>query len=317
MSGEFLYTDSSSNAHFDDSDNCPECGGDSIITDDVHGELLCQDCGYILQNRMIDTGAEWSAFTHKESQAKSRVGSPMTETLHDRGLTTNIHWKDADAHGQPLSPRKKETMKRLRTWQQRVRISKAGERNLRLALSEVNRMSSALALPEQVTEMASVIYRKALKDDLVQGRSIEGVACGCLYIACRKQNIPRSLDEFDQVARVDRNEIARTYRCLVAEQNLEMEPVDPRQFVPRFCSELETSRAVQRKAVDILEDAAEAGLTSGKSPTGLAGAAIYIAAILCEERLTQSEIASVAQVTEVTIRKRYQEMLEVVDEIEA
>ncbi len=317
MSGEFVYTDSGSNAQFDDTDSCPECDCESIITDDVHGELLCQECGYILQNRMIDTGAEWSAFNHRESQAKSRVGSPMTETLHDRGLTTNIHWKDADAHGKPLSPRKKETMKRLRTWQQRVRISKAGERNLRLALSEVNRMSSALALPEQVTEMASVIYRKALKDDLVQGRSIEGVACGCLYIACRKQNIPRSLDEFEKVARVDRNEIARTYRCLVAEQNLEMEPVDPRQFVPRFCSELDTSRAVQRKAVEILEDAAEAGLTSGKSPTGLAGAAIYIAAILCEQRCTQSEIASVAKVTEVTIRKRYQEQLEVVDDIEA
>lgn len=317
MSGEFVYHSTTTDSGYDSTDNCPECGGSSIISDEIHGELVCNECGCILQNNLIDTGAEWSAFTHSENQTKSRVGSPMTETLHDRGLTTSIHWKDTDAHGKPLSPRKKETMKRLRTWQKRVRISQAGERNLRLALSEINRMSSALGLPEQTTEMASVIYRRALDDDLVQGRSIEGVASGCLYISCRKQSIPRSLDEFEQVARVDRTEIARTYRCLVAEQNLEMEPVDPRQFVPRFCSELDADSDVQRKALEILADAASEGLTSGKSPTGLAGAAIYIAGILCEKRRTQSEIASVAQVTEVTIRKRYQEQLAVVDDLEA
>lgn len=316
MSGEFVYHDSASHSGFELDDNCPECGGDSIVSDDVHGELVCNDCGCILRNGMIDTGAEWSAFTHSENQEKSRVGSPMTEMLHDRGLTTKIHWKDTDAQGQPLSPRKKETMKRLRTWQKRVRISKAGERNLQLALSELNRMSSALGIPEQTSEMASVIYRDALDDNLVQGRSIEGVACGCLYIACRKQGIPRSLDEFESVARVDRNEIARTYRCLVSELDIDMAPIKPEQFVPRFCSQLETNRAVRRKAAEILERAAKEGICSGKSPTGLAGAAIYIAGILCDDRQTQSDIASVAQVTEVTIRNRYQEQLAVVDGLE-
>lgn len=316
MSGEFVFTDTETTTRREEANTCPECDSDSVVSDDVHGEIVCQDCGCVLRNRMIDTGAEWSAFTHEENQKKSRVGSPMTQMLHDKGLTTKIHWKDADAQGKPLPPRKKETMKRLRTWQKRVRISQTGERNLQLALSEINRMSSALGIPEQASERASVIYREALDDNLVQGRSIEGVACGCLYISCRKQGIPRSLDEFEAIARVDRNEIARTYRCIMAEQDLEMEPIHPKQFVPRFCSELDTDREVQRRAIQILEDGSEEGLHSGKSPTGLAGAAIYIAAMLCGHQLTQSEIAEVSQVTEVTIRNRYQEQLAVVDEIE-
>lgn len=316
MSGEFVYHDSTTTPELDETDSCPECDSDTIVSDDVRGELVCQDCGCILRNKLIDTGAEWSAFSHSENQEKSRVGSPMTQMLHDRGLTTKIHWKDTDAHGKPLSPRKKKTMKRLRTWQKRVRISKAGERNLQLALSEINRMSSALGVPEQVSEMASVIYRGALDDNLVQGRSIEGVACGCLYIACRKQRIPRSLDEFESVARVDRNEIARTYRCIVAEEDLEMEPIDPKQFVPRFCSELDAGSEIQRQANEVLAKTAQEGLHSGKSPTGIAGAAIYIAGIHCDDRLTQSEIAEVAKVTEVTIRNRYQEQLAVVDSVD-
>ncbi len=316
MSGEFVYHDSTDNRGVRNADSCPECDSSAIRTDDVRGELVCEDCGVVLGNRMVDTGAEWSAFTHSENQKKSRVGSPMTELLHDRGLTTKIHWKDADAQGRPLSARKKETMKRLRTWQKRVRISKTGERNLQLALSEINRMSSALGLPEPVSEMASVIYRAALDDNLVQGRSIEAVASSSLYIACRKEGIPRSLDEFEAVARIERNEIARTYRRLVVEQELEMEPIDPRQFVPRFCSELDIEPEVQRRALEILEDAEAEGMHSGKSPTGLAGAAIYLAALLCDVKRTQSEIAEVAQVTEVTIRNRYQEQVQVVDEID-
>lgn len=316
MSGEMISTETKAETQREVTDDCPECGSDAIRTDSVRGEIVCQDCGCVLRNKLVDTGAEWSAFTHEENQQKSRVGSPMTQMLHDRGLTTKIHWKDTDAHGQPLSPRKKETMKRLRTWQKRVRISKSGERNLQMALSEINRMSSALGIPEQVSEQASMLYRAALDDNLVQGRSIEGVACGCLYITCRKQGIPRSFDEFEAIARVDRTEIARTYRCIMAEEELEMEPIDPKQFVPRFCSELDASPEIQRRAIKILGESSDAGLHSGKSPTGLAGAAIYIAGMLCEDRLTQSEIADVAQVTEVTIRNRYQEQLAVVDEVD-
>jgi len=306
--------DERTDARAESTDSCPECGDGSVILDDVRGELVCQGCGFVLRNRLIDPGAEWSAFTHEESQEKSRVGSPMTEMLHDKGLTTEIHWKNADAQGRPLSARKQETIKRLRTWQDRLRISQTGERNLQLALSEINRMTSALELPQQVGEMASVIYRQALENNLVQGRSIEGVASSSLYIACRKRGLPRSLDEFETVARVERSEIARSYRSLVVQQDLEMKPIDPKQFVPRFCSELELGQRVKREATEILERSGDAGLHSGKSPTGLAGAAIYLAARRCDEELTQSRIADVAQVTEVTIRNRYQEQLALIEQ---
>jgi len=51
-------------------------------------------------------------------------------------------------------------------------------------------------------------------------------------------------------------------------------------------------------------------LTSGRGPTGIAAAATYIASVLAGERRTQREIAEVANVTEVTIRNRYKELLD-------
>jgi transcription initiation factor TFIIB len=289
---------------------CAECNSENLITSDDQGELVCQDCGLIVEKTNIDRGPEWRAFNHSERQSKSRVGAPTTQTMHDKGLTTQIDWKDKDAYGRSISPEKRSQMHRLRKWQERIRTKDAGERNLQFALSEIDRMASALGVPRSVREVASVIYRRALSEDLIRGRSIEGVATGCLYAACRKEGIPRSLEEISEVSRVERKEIGRTYRYISQSLGLEMAPVDPQQYVPRFCSELDLSEEVQAKTKEIITVTTEMGLLSGKSPTGYAAAAIYAASLLCNEKKTQREVADVAQVTEVTIRNRYQEQIE-------
>ncbi|MCJ7714059.1 transcription initiation factor IIB, partial [Candidatus Bathyarchaeota archaeon] len=60
----------------------------------------------------------------------------------------------------------------------------------------------------------------------------------------------------------------------------------------------------------ILASAKQLKLTSGRGPTGIAAAASYVASVLTGERKTQREIAEIAQVTEVTIRNRYKELVE-------
>jgi transcription initiation factor TFIIB len=277
------------------------------------GELIHEETGLIIEEDQIDRGPEWRAFNYSERQSKSRVGAPTTKTMHDKGLTTTIDWKDKDAYGRSLSSEKRSQMHRLRKWQERIRTKDAGERNLQFALSEIDRMASALGVPRSVREVASVIYRRALNADLIRGRSIEGVATSALYAACRQEGLPRSLEEISEVSRVERKEIGRTYRYVSQELGLELKPVDPTKYVPRFASELDLSKNVQSKASEIIETSAEKGLLSGKSPTGFAAAAIYAASLLCNEKKTQREVAEVAQVTEVTIRNRYQEQIEAMD----
>ncbi len=67
---------------------------------------------------------------------------------------------------------------------------------------------------------------------------------------------------------------------------------------------------MQEKAIQILEEAIKKGLISGRGPTGVAAAAVYIAGVMMGERRTQKEVADVAGVTEVTIRNRYRELKE-------
>ncbi|SNZ02830.1 transcription initiation factor TFIIB [Natronoarchaeum philippinense] len=291
---------------------CPECGG-TLVSDEERGETVCSECGLVVEEDEIDRGPEWRAFDAAEKDEKSRVGAPTTKMMHDEGLSTNIGWQNKDAYGQSLSSSQREKMSRLRTWNERFRTRDSKERNLKQALGEIDRMASALGLPDTVRETASVIYRRALDEDLLPGRSIEGVATASLYAAARQAGTPRSLDEITAVSRVERDEIARTYRYIGRELGLEIQPADPEQYVPRFASELEISDEAERRARMLLESAKEEGIHSGKSPVGMAAAAVYAAALLTNEQVTQSEVGEVANVSEVTIRNRYHELLDADD----
>ncbi|QWC20335.1 transcription initiation factor IIB [Halorubrum sp. 2020YC2] len=293
---------------------CPECGG-QLATDTEHGETVCVDCGLVVEEDEIDRGPEWRAFDSKEKDNKSRVGAPTTNMMHDKGLSTNIGWQDKDAYGKSLSSRQREKMQRLRTWNERFRTRDSKERNLKQALGEIDRMASALGLPDNVRETASVIYRRALDEDLLPGRSIEGVSTSSLYAAARQAGTPRSLDEIAAVSRVEKDEIARTYRYVVRELKLEIQPADPESYVPRFASDLGLSDEAERRARSLLDTAKEQGIHSGKSPVGLAAAAVYAASLLVNEKVTQSEVSEVANISEVTIRNRYHELLEAEDSV--
>ena len=184
------------------------------------------------------------------------------------------------------------------------------ERNLKLALAELKRVSSYLKLPKSVEEEAAMIYTQAVQRGLVRGRSMESVVSGALYAACRRHEVPRTLDELSEASSIDKKEIGRTYRFITRELGITILPSNPADYIARFASSLKLNPETQSKAVEILEKAQNAELTSGRGPTGIAAAALYVAALMHGEKRTQREVADVAGVTEVTIRNRYKELLD-------
>ncbi|MHA1835789.1 MAG: transcription initiation factor IIB [Candidatus Odinarchaeia archaeon] len=289
---------------------CPECGCAQLVRDYQRAEVICVNCGLVIRSKIIDSGPEWRAFDSEQREKRVRAGSPMTYTVHDKGLSTTIDWRNIDSFGNKIKSNKRAQMYRLRKWQRRIRISDATERNLAFALSELDRMASHLGLSKNVRESAAMLYRQAVHHRLIRGRSIEGVTAAALYAACRKCKVPRTLDEIAEISQVDKKDIGRGYRFIARELSIKVPPTNPIDYVPRFISELKLNGNVQSRAVEILKKAISIGLTSGRGPTGVAAAAIYIASVLEKERRTQRNIAEVAGVTEVTVRNRYKELIE-------
>ena len=289
---------------------CPECGSEKVIRDYEAGEIVCMDCGFVVATKLTDRGPEWRAFDDEQRAKRTRVGAPMTYTIHDKGLSTMIDWHDRDIYGKRLSPGQKAQVYRLRKWQRRIRVSDATERNIAFALSEISKISNGLSLPKNIVETASVIYRKAVKERLIRGRSIQGVTAASIYVACRKCELPRTLEEIAQASNLNKKEVGRSYRFLIKELDYFIPPLRPSQCITKFSNQLTMPGMVEEIAHKILATAKDLKLTSGRGPTGIAAAASYIASVLTGERKTQREIAEIAQVTEVTIRNRYKELVE-------
>lgn len=191
-----------------------------------------------------------------------------------------------------------------------MRVSNASERNLAFALSELDRQSSRLGIPRSIREDASLIYRQAAKNKLIRGRSIEGMVAASLYTACRRNNVPRSLDEVEVASKVSKKHIGKNYRFLSKKLGIKLKPTSPSDYVPRFASQLSLSGEVESKAIGIIQKAKDKGLINGKGPIGIAATALYLASILLGQRKSQKDIAEIAGVTEVTIRNRYKELAE-------
>ena len=285
---------------------CPECGGINLFWNKEKGEVICRDCGLVVEDKMVDFGQEWREIDSDTAMRKRRVGAPMSYTQFDRGLGTEIGFEHDLGK---FNSKDRNKFMRLRRWQ--YRISTAIERNLKMALAELKRVSSFLKLPKSVEEEASRIYTMAVQRGLVRGRSMESVVSGALYAACRRNEVPRTLDEMSEASGIDKKEVGRTYRFITRELNVKILPSNPIDYMARFSSSLTLTPETHSRAIKILEQARLNELTSGRGPTGIAAAALYIASLINGEKRTQREVADVAGVTEVTIRNRYKELVDI------
>ena len=282
---------------------CKYCIKGKILTDDTTGELFCNNCGRVMTDKVEDMGAEWRSFSNDQG-SRARAGAGTSITMHDMGLSTIIDASNKDSTGKPLSANMKSSIERLRTWDSRTQAASSADRNLRQALNEMDKLKGKMGLTDAVIEKAAYIYRKAMEKKLVRGRSIQGLVAACLYASCRNTETPRTLDDISESINIRRKDVARCYRLIYRELELQMPVVDPVKGIARIASEADLKEKTKRRAVVILNQAKEIGLVAGKDPMGIAAAALYLACIETDEQKSQKEICNASGVTEVTIRNR-------------
>ena len=287
---------------------CRECGSKSLKKDSTRAEIICNDCGMVLEESIAQEGPEWRAFDSEQRNSRARTGAPLKYMSPNKGLVTEIDQYNRDVRGGKIAPAQQAQLYRMRKWHKRASISNSMERNLAIALTELNRVASHLGLQESIRESSAFLYRQCVEKGLIRGRQIESVVSAVVYAICRQYGIPRTLDEIANVAEIPKKEIGRTYRLITQELELKIPLTNPRFYITRFITSLKLSGATQEKSIEILSKAMEKGLISGRGPMGVAAAAVYIASVITNERRTQKEVADVAGVTEVTIRNRYREL---------
>ncbi len=265
------------------------------------GNRLCLNCGMIFQKEFV--GNERRAYTVEEIQSRKRT-EPRWRDFGPRTMLPNTK---TDSKGKSIGAKEQALFSRLSKIQNSL-ISSI-ERNFWEAKPKLKMLCSKLNIPEYISESAWKIYSLVAKKKLTMGRSINGFIAGALYAAIRVHEFPRLLDEVCESSLTPRRTVHRSLamiiREILPELNLRYSPITAEILVFRFGNELELPMKIQKDAINMLKIASKNGLRrTGKDPKGLAAACIYIAAKDGAIRKTQSSIAFIAKITEVTLRSR-------------
>jgi transcription initiation factor TFIIB len=296
--------------HTSSDDTCPDCGSLNLEKDQIRGEVVCRDCGMVLSSSAIDMGPEWREFDSEQMNRRARAGPPLRSWQKEFSPSTDIGWRDVDSYGRSIPDNNRAHVYRLRKWQRRLRRFRTSQLNLMKGFMEIDRQCQVQGLPPKVSEEAQRIFKMCSERNMIQGRGVECMVAASIYSACRDYGVPRTLNEISTGLPISRKEIGRAFRKMARELELCISVTNPKDYISRFCSRLKLNRETVSASLSILRDAERMGFLSGKDPAGIAASAIYIATLLTGQIRTQNEISEATGITEVTIRKRYKEMVE-------
>jgi transcription initiation factor TFIIB len=160
-----------------------------------------------------------------------------------------------------------------------------------------------------VIETASSLYRKMMQKGNSRGRAIKSLTASAIYVACRQCNVIRTLDDIAECTDLSKKAIARAYRFMHQTIELNIPLFSFRKYISKYVSQLELCGETELLALKLLSTVISQNLTVGRSPRGITSSCVYIACQIIGEEPTQTDLAEIAQVSEVTIRNRYKEMM--------
>jgi transcription initiation factor TFIIB len=309
--GKQIQNDESVKSNVDNGVQCNQCQKYTLVLDVISSEYVCSTCGCVSNEKIYNN--ELSNFEKSEYKDKSRIGMPESLTVSHKGLSTLIGLNDTDGRGKMLDPAQKETIQRLRTWNNRSQLNDSISRNLDKALKYLNNFGDKLYLSPAVMENAAYIYRKAAIRKLAKGRSTISLVAASIYAACREIAIPKTISDIAYVCNLPTKEIMSHYKLILKELSLKIPVIQGVDYVTLISNRLKLTEKTKREALRIFSLVQHSRISIGKNPRAFAGAIIYIASQDCNEFLRQVEVCQVADISTVSLRKRCKEIKTILD----
>lgn len=140
------------------------------------------------------------------------------------------------------------------------------------------------------------------------------MAAACIYVICRQENEPFLLIDFAESLQIDVFVLGAVFLQLAKLLRLEehpvfCKPVDPSLYIHRFVERMELEDVkirdkVTQTSIKLVASMKRDWIQTGRRPSGVCGAALFIAAHLHGVRRRKSEIVDIVNIGEQTLSKR-------------
>ncbi len=275
------------------------CPPTSIIYDEIRGEYICTETGEVLEERIVDVGPEWRFFEINSDINRVRGGEPITSKVHDYGMVTSIDEYSYEG-------------KKLNDLNKAIRAS-GKEKRVVKALQLMNSVANKLNLPNSnlVKNDAGMIVNKLYRKGLIKRKNLKAMIAAVLITTLKNYSIPFDNREILNLCQVTQKDVWKALLKIHRDsgERIRAGLIDPLSYVRQYSHVLEVAPETESLAMTLVAAARKSGIMSGKGPQGVAAAALYLASILMNEKRTQQEVSERLNVTEVTLRNRYRDLV--------
>lgn len=282
---------------------CPECNNIIIFSDHTTGDTICSKCGLVLDEKLIDLGKEWR-FYDKEHISRVRCGPPTTMYHHDKGLGSVIDKRNKDIKGSNIRTEDRYKFYRMRKTDYIAHRGTSKDRNLIVAMNELDTICGQIRLSENLKAKASILYRRCIDKNLLKGRTIELLIASTVFVICRTNGIHITYKQLLADSHLKQRELFRGISLIIGEFNISSKQIlyTPENYIESFTSALNLSEKTKRDTYNSLKKLRKYNLFRGKSPVGIAITVLYLIGLRNNEYRTQKRASEVSNITEITIR---------------
>jgi len=300
---------------------CPDCKEDppNLVEEFSSGDMVCASCGLVIGERIIDTRSEWRTFSNDENGGDdpSRVGDGPNPLLEGSQLQTSIAF-DGGKGSKNLSHIHNKMSK------------DKGSDSLKEAYNIIGQYCDQISAGKVVADTAKHIYKLVDDSKTMKTKTGPALIAGCIFIACRHNNVPRTFREIYALTKVSKKEIGRIFKQLESFlSKLDPDVISNRpqqtyvakgstsadELCARYCSQLwfRNTQRVEKVSRELAGKTSSVPDLAGRSPLSVAAACIFFASHLLMDPKSTKEIAKIAGVSDGTIRTAYRFLYNVRD----
>jgi transcription initiation factor TFIIB len=131
-----------------------------------------------------------------------------------------------------------------------------------------------------------------------------------VYATCREMGSSITLKDIASASNLTQKDVSRNYKVILSELDIKVPLVDPMKCIVKVANKLGINEKIKKRAMNIMKEVVKREMTPGKIPMGLAASVLYLSCQMAGEEVSQASIAAASGVTEVTIRKRLKDLMQ-------
>jgi transcription initiation factor TFIIB len=273
-----------------------ECQHVNVILDD--GNYFCSACN-ILMDRHIDQGAEWRFYgAEQKGSDPTRCGMPASDLLPNSSLSSIIGFSSNEKHDVRM-------MRKYHMWNS----MSYKDRSLFYIFEGISLTAQNSGIPKSIIDEAKMLYKCISDMKLSRGENRSGLIASSIYIACKKNKVPRSAKEIAKIFNLESDVMTRSCKKFQDMLKLNMEATHSTDFINRFCSKLDMDDEKKHICGRMTQLIDKYEILSENTPPSVAAGTIFLCSTHYDWDITKKSIYETCEISQVTISKCYKKLV--------